>query len=78
MKFEARFGYAPILAASNAYDALNSALSAFASGADSGAACREYLMSNQLPSVTFGAFRFGQDGSVPSIVDVVDYDSQHS
>jgi hypothetical protein len=30
-------------------------------------------MNNHLDSVTFGSFRFNQDGSVPSIVEVVDY-----
>lgn len=72
-KFKARFGYTPILTASNAYDALNSVLSAFAAGHDTGEKCRNYLMNNQLDSVTFGSFRFNQDGSVPSIVEVVDY-----
>lgn len=72
-RFKARFGYTPILTASNAYDALNSVLSAFAAGANSGTTCRDYLMNNKLESVTFGSFRFNQDGSVPSIVDVVDF-----
>lgn len=53
--------------------ALNSVLSAFAAGHDTGEKCRNYLMNNQLDSVTFGSFRFNQDGSVPSIVEVVDY-----
>jgi branched-chain amino acid transport system substrate-binding protein len=72
-RFKARFGYAPILTASNAYDALNAVLSAFAAGAKTGASCRDYLMNNQLDSVTFGTFRFNRDGSVPSKVDIVDF-----
>lgn len=74
-RFKARFGYVPILTASSAYDALNAVLAAFAAGATSGAACRDYLMNNQLESVTFGSFRFNQDGSVPSKFEAVDYDS---
>jgi hypothetical protein len=77
-RFKARFGYGPILTASNAYDALNSVLSAFAAGANSGATYREYLMNNQLDSVTFGSFRFNRDGSVPSKVDIVDFVSEKS
>jgi ABC-type branched-subunit amino acid transport system substrate-binding protein len=72
-RFKARFGYPPILTASNAYDALNSVLSAFAAGQDSAATCRKYLMNSQLDTVTFGSFRFNPDGSVPSIVDIVDF-----
>lgn len=77
-RFKARFGYGPMLTASNAYDALNSVLSAFAAGANSGATCREYLLSHQLNSVTFGSFRFNKDGSVPSKVDIVDFVSDRS
>jgi len=72
-RFKARFGYSPILTASNAYDALNAVLSAFAAGANSGLTCREYLMNNQMESVTFGSFRFSQDGSLPSKFEIVDY-----
>jgi branched-chain amino acid transport system substrate-binding protein len=75
-RFKARFGYAPILTASNAYDALNAVLSAFAAGANTGLPCRDYLMNNQLDSVTFGTFRFNRDGSVPSKVDIVDFISE--
>lgn len=71
-RFRSRFGYDPILTASNAYDALNAVLTAVAAGADSGAACRDYLMSHELDSVTFGKFKFNEDGSVPSRVEVVE------
>lgn len=75
-RFKARFGYAPILTASNAYDALNSVLSAVAAGANSGATFRDYLMGNQLDSVTAGPFRFNRDGTLPSKVDIVDFVSE--
>lgn len=72
-RFKARFGYNPILTASNAYDALHAVMSALAAGANSGATCRHYIMNNQLQTATFGAFRFSSDGSVPSRVEVVEY-----
>jgi hypothetical protein len=72
-RFKERFGYAPILTASNAYDALNSVLTALAAGANSGSTCRDYLMNHELDSVTFGRFRFHKDGSVPSKVELVDH-----
>lgn len=71
-RFRSRFGYDPILTGSNAYDALNAVLTAVAAGADSGPACRDYLMSHELDSVTFGKFKFNEDGSVPSRVEVVE------
>lgn len=74
-RFKVRFGYEPILTASNAYDALNAVLTAFAAGANSGSACRDYLMNHELDSVTFGRFRFNKDGSVPSKVVVVEHPS---
>lgn len=72
-KFKSRFGYAPFLTASNAYDALNSVLSALESGAESAIEIREYITKNELNSATFGVFRFNQDGSIPSKVEVVEY-----
>ncbi len=72
VRFKNRFGYEPILTASNAYDAINSTLEAINAGAQSGAEIREYLLSHELRSVTFGAFRFGKDGAVPSKVEVVE------
>jgi branched-chain amino acid transport system substrate-binding protein len=71
-RFKKRFGYDPILTASNAYDALNATLEAISSGARSGSEIREYLLSHELRSVTFGPFRFNKDGSVPSRVEVVE------
>jgi ABC-type branched-subunit amino acid transport system substrate-binding protein len=71
-RFKKRFGYEPILTASNAYDALNATLEAINSGASSGAEIREYLLSHELRSVTFGTFRFNKDGTVPSRVEVVE------
>lgn len=71
-RFKKRFGYDPILTASNAYDALNATLEAISAGAQSGADVREYLLSHELRSVTFGPFRFSKDGAVPSKVEVVE------
>jgi ABC-type branched-subunit amino acid transport system substrate-binding protein len=73
-RFKNRFGYAPILTASNAYDALHAVMSALAAGAQSGAACRQHILNSQLQSATFGSFRFNSDGSVPSKVELVEYD----
>jgi ABC-type branched-subunit amino acid transport system substrate-binding protein len=72
-RFKRRFGYDPILTASNAYDALNATLEAIDSGAHSGREIRDYLLSRELRSVTLGRFRFNQDGSVPSKVEVVEH-----
>ncbi len=71
-RFKKRFGYEPILTASNAYDALNAILEAMSSGARSAVEIREYLFSHELQSVTFGAFKFNKDGSVPSRVEVIE------
>lgn len=72
-KFRSRFGYEPILTASNAYDALNAVLTALSSGADAGVQIRNFLVSQEFNTVTFGKFRFAQDGSVPSQVKVVEH-----
>ena len=72
-RFKARFGYEPILTASNAFDALTAVLTALEAGSKSATEIRAYLMSHQLDTVTFGRFRFGADGSVPSKVEVLDF-----
>ena len=72
-KFVKRFSYEPILTASNAYDALNSVLTALSSGASSASDIRKYLTTTQLSSVTFGDFKFATDGSVPSKVVVIEH-----
>lgn len=72
-RFKARFAYPPILTASNAYDALNSVLTALAAGCDTGSECRDYIMHHVLETVTFGKFQFGADGSVPSKVEVMEF-----
>jgi len=77
-RFKEKFGYEPILTASNAYDALSAVLQALAAGATSGAAIREYLMTTELQTTTFGRFKFEADGSVPSRVEIVEYSSEKS
>ncbi|RMD85372.1 MAG: amino acid ABC transporter substrate-binding protein, partial [Candidatus Dadabacteria bacterium] len=67
-RFKKRFGYEPILTASNAYDAMNGVLSALQSGAATGRQIRDYLMSHELDTATFGKFKFTKDASVPSKV----------
>ena len=77
-RFRERFGYEPILTASSAYDALNAVLGALAAGENSGVGIRKHMMNNDLETVTFGRFRFGADGSVPSRVDIVEYSAGKS
>lgn len=72
-RFKQRFGYQPILTASNAYDALMSVLGALSAGHNTGSEIRNYLLSHELDTVTFGKFQFAADGSVPSIVEVVQF-----
>lgn len=69
-RYKARFNEEPQLTASNAYDAINSVLSAFAAGHIDANSVRSYLQSTELPSVTFGAFRFSVTGQVPSRISV--------
>jgi branched-chain amino acid transport system substrate-binding protein len=63
-RFETRFGYAPILTASNAYDAANMLFEALNKGAKNGVEIRDYLLSNEFQTVTFGATKFAPDGSM--------------
>ena len=77
-RFEKRFGYQPMLTASNAYDTLNALLSAHAAGKSSAKDIREYLLTQPLETVTFGKFTFNADGSVPSKVTVVDFSAKGS
>lgn len=72
-RFRERFGYEPILTGSNAYDAMNAVLSARAAGKETGTEIREYLLSHEFSTVTFGSLRFAADGSVPSKISVVEF-----
>lgn len=72
-RFKQRFAYPPILTASNAYDSLNAVLTALAADCSTGSRCRDYLMQHELETVTFGKFKFGADGSVPSRVEVMEF-----
>lgn len=71
-RFSKRFGYEPMLTVSNAYDAINSVLKAFAAGKQDGPAMHTYLTKEELETVTLGKFHFAEDGSVPSKVEVVE------
>lgn len=75
-RFEKRFGYKPMLTASNAYDAMNAVLSARAADKNSAQDIRDYLTSEELNTVTFGKFHFEADGNVPSKVVVIDRESE--
>ncbi|MBX7143154.1 MAG: ABC transporter substrate-binding protein [Oligoflexia bacterium] len=70
-KFKQRFGYEPMLTASNAYDGMNAVLTAIAAGHKTEAEIRDYLLNQKLTTVTFGKFNFSSDGSVPSLIEVV-------
>lgn len=70
-RFTQKFQTPPILTHSNAYDAMNAVLSALAHGAKSGAEIRNYILSNELQTVTFGAVRFDSMGGLPANVEVV-------
>ncbi len=72
-RFKNRFGYLPILTASNAYDAINSVLTAVSSGATDAKSIQQYLLTKTFNTVTFGEFRFNSDGSVPSKVAVKEH-----
>jgi branched-chain amino acid transport system substrate-binding protein len=76
-RFKSRFGHAPLLTASNAYDAMNAVLAAFSKGADSAESFRNYLTNNTLDTVTFGSFAFSKDGRVPSRVEIVEHRSDN-
>ncbi|RME61581.1 MAG: amino acid ABC transporter substrate-binding protein [Candidatus Dadabacteria bacterium] len=71
-RFEKRFGYKPMLTASNAYDAINAVLLAISAGNNTATQIRQYLTTKKLKTVTFGKFKFNMDGSVPSKVVLVD------
>ncbi|MBN8550253.1 MAG: ABC transporter substrate-binding protein [Deltaproteobacteria bacterium] len=74
-RFKKRFGYEPMLTASNAYDAMNAVLQAYASGLSNAEEIRKYLLSQTFKTATFGTFKFNPDGSVPSQVEVVEVES---
>jgi branched-chain amino acid transport system substrate-binding protein len=71
-RFAKRFGYEPILTASNAYDAMNSVLTAMNEGYQDANSIRNYLNTSFLKSATFDTFAFEDDGSVPSNVEIID------
>lgn len=72
-RFKKRFGYEPILTASNAYDSINAVLAAYAEGLETMPQLRNYLLTKEHETVTFGKLKFAVDGSVPSKVKVIDY-----
>lgn len=72
-RFKSRFGYEPMLTASNAYDALNAVLSAHAAGKKDGKEVRDHILGSELRTATFGLFRFGEDGSVPSKIEIREF-----
>lgn len=72
-RFKARFGYEPMLTASNAYDALNILLEAYRNGCNQPEQFRKFLTEREHSTVTFGRFRFAEDGSVPSKIEVIEY-----
>lgn len=76
-RFKRRFGYEPMLTASNAYDALSAVLSARAAGKETAKDIRQYLMTQSLDTVTFGKFQFAANGNVPSKVVVVDFPAKN-
>lgn len=69
-KFTKRFGHEPILTASNAYDAMQAVLSAIQSGQKTGSEIQNYLLNNQIKTVTFGDFKFDENRYIPSKVTV--------
>ncbi len=75
-RFNKRFGYKPMLTASNAYDALNAVLQARKAGKNTALEIQDFLTNHTLDTVTFGKFKFQEDGNVPSRVVVIDYNSR--
>lgn len=74
-RFEKRFGYKPILTASNAYDAINAVLSAIAAGNKTATDIKYFLATQEFQTTTWGLFKFDKEGSVPSRVEVVEKNS---
>ncbi len=72
-RYRARFKEEPQLTASNAYDAINSVLAGLAAGHTDALSLQNFLRSSELPSVTFGAFRFTTTGQVPSRIAIREF-----
>jgi branched-chain amino acid transport system substrate-binding protein len=72
-RFSRRFGYAPILTASNAYDAINAVLQALASGKKTASEIRTFLLTAEHQTATFGLVKFNKDRRLMSKVSIVDF-----
>lgn len=72
-RFKERFGYPPLITASNAYDAMNAVLEAYKAGKNSAEEIRSFLLNHKFNTATFGKFKFHADGSVPSTIEIVDF-----
>ena len=65
-EYEERFKSAPVLSASTAFDATSILLQALKANKRTPKAIREYLLSNEFDTVTFGKVRFNDFGGVKS------------
>ncbi len=72
-RFEKRFGYKPVLTASNAYDAMNAVLSGLDKGITQAGELRHYLLKQKHETATFGTLQFGPSGEVSSEVELVEH-----
>ena len=64
VRFEKRFGYAPILTASYAYDMVRMLLAALAQGRSTPEEIRVFLLQNEFETVSYGKVRYNATGAL--------------